>query len=40
MAYLTIFRVHGGICADLFVYWAMEDARLATVHHQPQAGSC
>ncbi len=26
MAYLTIFPVRGGMRANLFVYWSMEDA--------------
>ena len=30
MAYLTIFPVPGGMRANLFVYWGMDDARLRT----------
>ena len=36
MAYLTIFPVHGGMRANLFVYWGMDDARLRTFRHQPK----
>ena len=38
MAYLTIFPVPGGMRANLFVYWGMDDARLRTFRHQPTEG--
>ncbi len=36
MAYLTVFPVQGGMRANLFVYWNMEDPRLRTFRHQPK----
>ncbi|MDP1700677.1 MAG: FAD-dependent monooxygenase [Aestuariivirga sp.] len=36
MAYLSIFPVRGGMGANLFVYWNMEDPRLRTFRHQPK----
>jgi 2-polyprenyl-6-methoxyphenol hydroxylase-like FAD-dependent oxidoreductase len=36
MAYLTVFPVPGGMRANLFVYWGMEDTRLRTFRHQPR----
>jgi 2-polyprenyl-6-methoxyphenol hydroxylase-like FAD-dependent oxidoreductase len=36
MAYLTVFPVHGGMRANLFVYWGMDDARLRRFRHQPK----
>jgi len=36
MAYLTVFPVRGGMRANLFVYWGMEDTRLRTFRHQPR----
>jgi len=36
MAYISIFPVRGGIRANLFVYWDMEDPRLRTFRHQPK----
>ena len=36
MAYLTVFPVQGGMRANLFVYWSMEDTRLRTFRHQPR----
>jgi 2-polyprenyl-6-methoxyphenol hydroxylase-like FAD-dependent oxidoreductase len=36
MAYLTVFPVHGGMRANLFVYWGMDDARLRTFRHHPK----
>ena len=36
MAYLTVFPVQGGMRANLFVYWGMEDTRLRTFRHQPK----
>ena len=36
MAYLTIFPVHGGMRANLFVYWGMDDERLRKFRHQPK----
>ena len=36
MAYLTVFPVQGGMRANLFVYWGMEDARLRKFRHQPK----
>ena len=36
MAYLSIFPVRGGMRANLFVYWNMEDPRLRTFRHQPR----
>jgi 2-polyprenyl-6-methoxyphenol hydroxylase-like FAD-dependent oxidoreductase len=36
MAYLTVFPVRGGMRANLFVYWSMEDPRLRTFRHQPR----
>lgn len=35
MAYLTVFPVQGGMRANLFVYWDMEDTRLRKFRHQP-----
>jgi 2-polyprenyl-6-methoxyphenol hydroxylase-like FAD-dependent oxidoreductase len=35
MAYLTIFPVPGGLRANLFVYWGMDDARLRKFRHHP-----
>ena len=39
MAYLTVFPVQGGMRANLFVYWGMEDTRLRTFRHQPEGGA-
>ena len=36
MAYLTVFPVQGGMRANLFVYWGMEDTRLRKFRHQPK----
>ena len=36
MAYLTVFPVQGGMRANLFVYWGMEDTRLRELRHQPR----
>ena len=36
MAYLTVFPVQGGMRANLFVYWGMDDARLRRFRHQPK----
>ncbi len=36
MAYLTIFPVRGGMRANLFVYWGMEDVRLRKFRQQPK----
>ena len=36
MAYLAIFPVQGGMRANLFVYWGMEDARLREFRHHPK----
>ena len=36
MAYLTVFPVRGGMRANLFVYWGMEDTRLRKFRHQPR----
>ena len=36
MAYLTVFPVQGGMRANLFVYWGMEDTRLRKFRHQPR----
>lgn len=36
MAYLTIFPVPGGMRANLFVYWSMEDTRLRQFRHHPK----
>ena len=36
MAYLTVFPVQGGMRANLFVYWGMEDPRLRTFRRQPK----
>ena len=36
MAYLTVFPVQGGMRANLFVYWSMEDTRLRSFRHQPK----
>ena len=36
MAYLSIFPVRGGMRANLFVYWSMEDTRLRKFRHQPK----
>ncbi len=36
MAYLTVFRVQGGMRANLFVYWGMEDVRLRKFRYQPR----
>lgn len=36
MAYISIFPVRGGMRANLFVYWDMEDPRLRTFRHQPK----
>jgi 2-polyprenyl-6-methoxyphenol hydroxylase-like FAD-dependent oxidoreductase len=36
MAYLTVFPVQGGMRANLFVYWGMEDMRLRKFRHQPK----
>lgn len=35
MAYLTVFPVKGGMRANLFVYWSMEEVRLRKFRHQP-----
>ena len=35
MAYLTVFPVQGGMRANLFVYWGMDDLRLRKFRHQP-----
>ena len=35
MAYLTIFPVPGGMRANLFAYWGMEDTRLRKFRHHP-----
>lgn len=34
MAYLTVFPVQGGMRANLFVYWGMEDTRLRKFRYQ------
>jgi 2-polyprenyl-6-methoxyphenol hydroxylase-like FAD-dependent oxidoreductase len=36
MAYLAIFPVRGGMRANLFVYWGMDDVRLRMFRHQPK----
>lgn len=36
MAYLAIFPVRGGMRANLFVYWGMEDTRLRQFRYQPK----
>lgn len=36
MAYITIFPVRGGMRANLFVYWDMDDLRLRKFRHQPR----
>ncbi|MDO8352966.1 MAG: FAD-dependent monooxygenase [Aestuariivirga sp.] len=36
MAYLTVFPVRGGMRANLFVYWGMEDTRLRAFRRQPK----
>jgi 2-polyprenyl-6-methoxyphenol hydroxylase-like FAD-dependent oxidoreductase len=36
MAYISIFPVRGGMRANLFVYWGMDDARLRKFRHQPK----
>jgi 2-polyprenyl-6-methoxyphenol hydroxylase-like FAD-dependent oxidoreductase len=36
MAYLSIFPVRGGMRANLFVYWSMENARFRKFRHQPE----
>ena len=36
MAYLTVFPVQGGMRANLFVYWGMEDTRLRTFRREPK----
>jgi 2-polyprenyl-6-methoxyphenol hydroxylase-like FAD-dependent oxidoreductase len=36
MAYLTVFPVRGGMRANLFVYWGMEDTRLRKFRNQPR----
>jgi 2-polyprenyl-6-methoxyphenol hydroxylase-like FAD-dependent oxidoreductase len=36
MAYISIFPVRGGMRANLFVYWGMDDTRLRTFRHQPK----
>jgi 2-polyprenyl-6-methoxyphenol hydroxylase-like FAD-dependent oxidoreductase len=36
MAYLAIFPVRGGMRANLFVYWSMEDTRLRQFRHHPK----
>jgi 2-polyprenyl-6-methoxyphenol hydroxylase-like FAD-dependent oxidoreductase len=36
MAYISIFPVRGGMRANLFVYWNMEDPRLRTFRHRPK----
>ena len=36
MAYLSVFPVRGGMRANLFVYWGMEDTRLSQFRHQPK----
>ncbi len=36
MAYLSIFPVRGGMRANLFVYWSMEDERLRKFRHHPE----
>jgi 2-polyprenyl-6-methoxyphenol hydroxylase-like FAD-dependent oxidoreductase len=36
MAYLTVFPVQGGMRANLFVYWSMEDTHLRKFRHQPK----
>lgn len=36
MAYLSIFPVRGGMRANLFVYWGMNDVRLRKFRHQPK----
>ena len=35
IAYLTVFPVPGGMRANLFVYWGMDDARLRKFRHHP-----
>jgi 2-polyprenyl-6-methoxyphenol hydroxylase-like FAD-dependent oxidoreductase len=35
MAYVTIFPVQGGMRANLFVYWGMDDPRLREFRHHP-----
>ena len=40
MAYLTLFQVPGGMRANLFVYWGMDDSRLRQFRHQPVEALC